>query len=261
MIKTGTYLDLLLFLVMVATTYYYFSKTKDPEWKPFIRHIPALDAIKEGVGKSVEENKPVHFAMGASGGQLYSTLVSMTLTALAFLRYLAIMCAEYGARLIVHMPYQTESIPIIEGTVREAYAFAGKPELYRREDLRYYGYGSLTWTQGVTASYAEEDVGLNLSVGIFYSDCPISLEMAHIMGGMNIGGTGRWIMVYAFAMMCDYVFLGEEIYAAAAQISKDPIMLTGILIEEVGKFFTYIMLFLGLVLNAVGVNVDVLFSL
>jgi hypothetical protein len=39
-------------------------------------------------------------------------------------------------------------------------------------------------------------------------------------------------MVYAFAMMCDYVFLGEEIYAAAAQISEDPAMLSGILIKR-----------------------------
>jgi hypothetical protein len=153
-IKTGTYLDLLLLIVMIAASYYYYEKTKDPNWKPFIRHIPALDAISEGVGKSVEEDKPVHFAMGASGGQLYSNLVSMTLTALAFLRHITGLCAEYGARLIVHMPYQTESIPIIEGTAREGFAFAGKPEMYRRDDMRYYGRGALTWTQGVTMSYA-----------------------------------------------------------------------------------------------------------
>ena len=260
-VKTGTYLDLLLMIVMVAATYYYYEKTKDPNWKPFIRHIPALDAIREGVGKSVEEDKPVHFAMGASGGQLYSTLVSMTLTALAFLRYITAICAEYGARLIVHLPSQTESIPLIEGTAREGFGFAGKPEMYRRDDMRYYGRGALTWTQGVTASYAEEGVGLNLSIGIFYSDCPISLEMAHIMGGMNVGGTGRWIMVYAFAMMCDYVFLGEEIYAAAAQVSEDPIMISGILIEEVGKFFVYILLIVGTLLAAVGLDVATLLSL
>ena len=261
MIRTGTYMDLLLLLIMTGASYYYYEKTKDPNWKPFLRDIPALGAITEGVGKSVEENKPVHYAMGASGGQLYSTLVSMTLVALAFLRYITQQCAELGARLIVHMPYQTESIPIIEGTVIDGFKAAGKPDLYRRDDMRYYGRGALSWTQGVTASYAEEGVGLNLSIGIFYSDCPISLEMAHIMGGMNVGGTGRWIMVYAFAMMCDYVFLGEEIYAAAAQVSKDPLMLSGILIEEIGKYFVYLMLGLGLLAGLVGLNVGALLSL
>jgi len=245
---------MILLALMIASSYYYWALTTDPEWKPFIRHIAALDAIKEGVGKSVEEDKPVHFAMGASGGQMYSTLVSMTLTALAFLRYVSGLCANYGARLIVHMPYQTESIPMIEGTCRDGYLAAGAPEMYRRDDMRYYGRGALSWTQGVTASYAEEGVGLNLSVGIFYSDCPISLEMAHIMGGMNVGGTGRWIMVYAFAMMCDYVFLGEEIYAAAAQVSENKMMLSGILIEEIGKFAILGMLVIGVILEFVGLN-------
>jgi hypothetical protein len=68
-------------------------------------------------------------------------------------------------------------------------------------------------------------------------------------------------MVYAFAMMCDYVFLGEEIYAAAAQISEDPAMLSGILIEEVGKFFVYILLIIGTLLAAVGLDVASLLSL
>jgi len=48
MIKTGTYLDLLLMIVMIAATYYYYEKTKDPNWKPFIRHIPALDGFQLG---------------------------------------------------------------------------------------------------------------------------------------------------------------------------------------------------------------------
>jgi hypothetical protein len=68
-------------------------------------------------------------------------------------------------------------------------------------------------------------------------------------------------MVYAFAMMCDYVFLGEEIYAAAAQVSKDPLMLSGILIEEIGKYFVYLMLGLGLLAGLVGLNVGALLSL
>jgi len=62
-------------------------------------------------------------------------------------------------------------------------------------------------------------------------------------------------------MMCDYVFLGEEIYAAAAQVSEDPIMISGILIEEVGKFFVYILLIVGTLLAAVGLDVAALLSL
>jgi len=259
-IRTGTYFDLILLLVLLVASWYYMNKALRGEKLPSLRKIPAIDAIDEGVGRSIEEEKPVHYAMGASGGQLYSTLVSMTLTSIAFLRYIAKLCARMGARLIVHMPYQAESIPLIEGTAREGYLEAGKPEMFRVEDLRYYGRGSLTWSQGITSSFAQEGVGLNLEIGIFYSDCPISLEMAKIMGGMNVGGTGRWIMVYAFAMMCDYVFLGEEIYVAGAIVSENPMMLSGVFIEEVGKFFVFLLIAIGLILAAIGLDMGTLFA-
>ena len=254
MIESGSYLDLIFLALMTIFTNYYLKKATDGTLPP-LRTIPAIAAIEEGVGKSIEEDKPVHYAMGASGGQLYSTLVSMTLTAFAFLKFLSSMCARLGARLIVHMPYQTESLPMIEAMARDGYIAEGKEEEFRAEDLRYYGRGALTWTQGVTASYAQEGVGLNLSIGIFYSDCPISLEMAKIMGGMNVGGTGRWIMVYAFAMMCDYVFLGEEIYAAAAIVSQNPTMVAGIWVEELGKFFSIAMSIVGVILALLGLNI------
>ncbi|MCW4048677.1 MAG: hypothetical protein NWE89_02965 [Candidatus Bathyarchaeota archaeon] len=254
MIEPGSWLDLGFLALMAFFTNYYLQKAIEGTL-PQLRTIPAIAAIEEGVGKSIEEDKPVHYAMGASGGQLFSTLVSMTLTAFAFLKFISSTCARLGARLIVHMPYQTESLPMIEGMVREGYSVEGKEEEFRVEDLRYYGRGALTWTQGVTASYAQEGVGLNLSIGIFYSDCPISLEMAKIMGGMNIGGTGRWIMVYAFAMMCDYVFLGEEIYAAAAVVSQNPTMISGIWVEELGKFFSIGITILGVILALVGFNI------
>jgi hypothetical protein len=259
-IRTGTYFDLLFLIVLVIASWYYMNKALRGEKLPSLRKIPAIDAISEGVGRSIETKRPVHYAMGASGGQLYSTLVSMTLTSIAFLKYISKLCARLGSRLIVHMPYQAESIPLIETTAREGYLEEGKPEMFRLEDMRYYGQGSLTWSQGITSSFAQEGVGLNLEIGIFYSDCPISLEMAKIMGGMNVGGTGRWIMVYAFAMMCDYVFLGEEIYAAGAVVSENPLMLSGVVIEEVGKIFVFLLLAIGFILAAIGLDVGAFFA-
>jgi len=67
-------------------------------------------------------------------------------------------------------------------------------------------------------------------------------------------------MVYAFAMMCDYVFLGEEIYAAGAVVSENPLMLSGIVIEEVGKIFVFLLLAIGFILAAIGMDVGAFFA-
>ncbi len=56
-------------------------------------------------------------------------------------------------------------------------------------------------------------------------------------------------------MMCDYVFLGEEIYAAAAIVSQNPTMLSGIFVEELGKFFSIAMSIVGVLLALVGLNI------
>jgi hypothetical protein len=86
--------------------------------------------------------------------------------------------------------------------------------------------------------------------------------MAKIKGGLNVGGTGRWIMCYAFAMMCDYVFLGQEIYAAGAMVSENPLMLAGVFVEEVGKYFSYILIALGFIIATMGVSaVNAFFAL
>lgn len=260
MIRSGTYWDLILLIVMSIATYYYMRRAGRGEKLPTIREIPAVEAIYEGVGRSIELNKPVHFAMGASGGQLYSSLVSMTLAALMLLRHTAMCCARLGARLIVHVPGQTESIPLVEGIVRDAYLEEGKPELFRREDLRYYGYSSTSFTQAISDSYASEGVGLNVCVGIWYTDCVMPLGAAAHYGAMNVGGTARWIMAYAFAMMTDYLFLASELYAAGAKVSGNPYMIASVASEDIGKYFTILIIIIGVILMTLGVNMASIFA-
>ncbi len=245
----------MLLLLMIAAVYYYMDKALKGETLPRIRTIPAVDAIYEGVGRSIEMERPVHFAMGASGGQLHTSLVSMTLAALMILRHTVKLCARLGSRLIIHIPGQTEAIPLVEGIARDAYLEEGKPEMLRREDLRYHGYSSTSFTQAVAGSYARDGVGLNVMVGIWYTDCVMPLESSKIYGGLNVGGTARWIMAYAFAMMTDYLLLGEELYAAGAAVSDNPVMVSGIASEEIGKYFSLVVLFVGLVLMALGLDV------
>jgi hypothetical protein len=255
MVKSGTIWDFILLLLMIAAVYFYMDKALKGKELPRIRSIPAVDAIYEGVGRSIEMEKPVHFSMGASGGALHTSLVSMTLAALMILRHTVKLCARLGSRLIIHIPGQTEAIPLVEGIARDAYIEEGKPEMLRREDLRYHGYSSTSFTQAVAGSFARDGVGLNVMVGIWYTDCVMPLESSKIYGGLNVGGTARWIMAYAFAMMTDYLLLGEELYAAGAAVSDNPVMVSGIASEEIGKYFSLVVLVVGLVLMALGVDV------
>jgi len=60
--------------------------------------------------------------------------------------------------------------------------------------------------------------------------------------------------MYVFALTCDYMFIGEEIYAAGAKVADNPYMTASIAAEEILKYVVYGIQILLLLLAVVGVN-------
>ena len=248
--------EFLWLVMMIVTVWYYLRRAQQNKPMPSIRQMPAVAAIEEGVGRSLEMGKPVHFTMGSDGAPLTGSGVSTTIAALGVLRYAARACARLGPRLIVHLPSQAYSIPLLEGVVREAYLEAGKPELFQRGDMHYYGYLTAAFTPGVYESYVRDGVGLLIHAGsIITYEFPL-LEAATIMGAMTIGGTPRWTATYLFALACDYMFIGEELLAAGAQITGNKFLISGLASEELWKFLALALIGVGVVLTLAGVNFE-----
>ena len=258
----GTLLDALLLLVMLGSSLFYMNKASGGEKIPEIRQIPAVAAIEEGVGRSLELDKPIHFGMSGTGGRLYDAQAANNVAAFMLLLYVAKLSARYGAKLIVHMPGYTESIAVIQGLVRQAYFEEGVPEMLdSNADLRYYGRTTTTLSQSIAISYARDGVGLNVLVGKWSSDCVAPLESSIREGGFNVGGTGTWIMTYAFAMMSDYTLIGQELFAAAAKVSGNEQMISSVIAEDIGKAFMIVITVVGVILAALGVDVASLFAM
>jgi len=66
--------------------------------------------------------------------------------------------------------------------------------------------------------------------------------------------------MYIFALTCDYIFIGEEIYAAGAKVTDNPYMIASIAAEENLKYIFLAILIVGLLLSVVGVNIPAIFS-
>jgi hypothetical protein len=247
--------EFLWLLLMFASVYLYLKKAERGEELPHIRIIPATLAIEEGVGRSLEMGRPVHYSMGSDGGPIMNSSMSTTIASLALLRYTTKLAAQYGTRMIVHLPSQGESIPLIEGVVREAYLEAGKPDAFQRGDLHYYGWLTAAFTPGVYESFSRDGVGLFMHCGhIITFSFPV-LEAAKIHGAITIGGTPRWTASYMFAMACDQMFIGEDLLAAGAQVSENKILLSGLASEEIWKFVSIALIIGGSLLQAVGIDI------
>ena len=229
---------------------------------PGIRTIAALEAIKEGVGRAVEIRKPVHFSFGASGAAVTGVAVAETIAGVGVLSYASSLCAKLSARLILHLPNQPQSIPLLQGAVDAAYMKAGKPEDFNRaRDMRFYGYGSMVFASGQAYAMMTEGVALNVVVGQQTTLIFPVMEAARIQGAINVGGTARWTAMYVFALTCDYLFIGEEIYAAGAKVADDPYMTASIAAEEIIKYVMFVIMIVTLILRAVGVDIVSIYKL
>jgi hypothetical protein len=252
-LRVGRYWDLGFFIFMMASCLYYLDRVSKGAPLPRIRAIAAIEAIREGVGRAVEIRKPVHFSFGSSGVSLTGTYTGETLAGLGVLGYTAGLCAELGARFIFHMPAVPAAIPLLQGTVLEAYAKEGKlDEFDEKRDLRYYGGGMMVYTAAMAQSFMQEGVAMKIMMGSQPTCMYVALEAARLQGAIVIGGTSRWTAMYSFILTCDYVFIGEEVFAAGAKVTGNPYMISSLASEELAKYFALALLFIGTLIMLTG---------
>ncbi|NVM23283.1 MAG: hypothetical protein HWN68_16055 [Desulfobacterales bacterium] len=212
---------------------------------PSIRRLPALDAIKEGVGRAVEMGRPVHHSMGQ--GQLTRN-AEQTLVSASVLEYVAGLTASLGADLIVTVRHP-EVLPVAQEIVRESYLGAGKPEAYETKMVRYLSSTQWSYVAGVMGIMQREKVAANILIGAFFADCILFAEAGSRVGAIQIGGTAGFGGNLAFlAVCCDYCLYGEEIYAARAYLTKDVFQIGGIRAQDICKLLMTGLIIVGLLL-------------
>jgi hypothetical protein len=72
------------------------------------------------------------------------------------------------------------------------------------------------------------------------------------IGAIQLAGTARGYQIPFFAVVCDYLLIAEEIYAAGAYLSKDPVQVGSIRGQDLGKIVALILMFVGIVIYAFG---------
>ena len=98
----------------------------------------------------------------------------------------------------------------------------------------------------------EEKPGLIIFVGYFLADTIVTGETGARVGAIKIGGTLGAIPF--LAMMCDYLMIGEEMFAASALITKDPFITGTIASQDWIKVAATAVMSIGVILYAVGIK-------
>jgi len=82
----------------------------------------------------------------------------------------------------------------------------------------------------------------------------ILAEAGNIAGAIQISGTDRVDQLPFFITACDYTLIGEELYAASAYLSKEPLQLGALKAQDWSKVAIMVFLILGAITVSFGIS-------
>lgn len=212
----------------------------------FIRRIAGLQSIDEAVGRCTEMGKPVLYIPG-----IYDMDDIQTISSMSILSHIARKTAEYETPLFVPCTRSLVMSTAYEVT-REAYIQAGKADSFQGDNIRYLTDDQFGYVAGVDGIMMRDRPAANFYLGVFFAESLILAETGHSIGSIQVAGTASVHQIPFFVAACDYTLIGEELFAASAYLSRDPMQLGSIKGQDMTKFIMMIVLFAGILVASFG---------
>jgi hypothetical protein len=137
-------------------------------------------------------------------------------------------------------------------TVKEAYLDAGRPDAFNAEHINYLTDDQFGYAAGVDGMMLRAKPGAIFYMGTFYAESLILAETGHSTGAIQIAGTAMPSQLPFFVTACDYTLIGEELFAASAYLSREPLLLGSLKGQDIGKAIILIILIIGMILVSLG---------
>ncbi len=214
----------------------------------FVRRIPGLEAVDEAIGRATEMGRSILYSLGLGRVDEVPTIASMTI-----LGQVARRTADYETPLRV--PCRDPIVMnVVREVVRTAYLDEGRPDVYNEENVFFLTESQFAYAAGVDGIMVREKPAAVFLQGQFFAESLILAETGNSIGAIQIAGTDSEHQLPFFIAACDYTLIGEELYAASAYLSKEPMLLGSLRGQDWGKLFIFGIIVLGVVLELAGVN-------
>jgi hypothetical protein len=214
--------------------------------KLYIRKIAGLNAISEAVGRATEMGRKIMYIPG-----ILSLSEIQTIASLSILEHIAKLTAVYGTD--IEVPNKDPLVfSAARETVKQAYLEAGKPDQFKEDMVTYITYDQFAYAASITAKMVREKPATNFFIGSFFAESLILAETGQAAGAIQVAGTADIPQLPFFVTTCDYTLLGEELYAASAYLSREPVLLGSIKAQDIAKVALMAVMGLGIVLLAFG---------
>jgi hypothetical protein len=233
--RTNVLVSFLIYAVILFWFIYHARKGKEL----FIRKLPGLDALEEAVGRATEMGKPILYVPGLSTIDDIATIASLNI-----LSRVAKKTAEYNTTLLV--PNRSPVVYVVaREIVKEAYTDAGRPDAFNPDNVYFLTENQWAYTAAVCGTMVREKPATNLFLGYFWAESLVLAETGAATGAIQIAGTDSVFQLPFFITACDYTLIGEELYAASAYLSREPLLIGSLKGQDWGK-----MIILGILIAA-----------
>lgn len=235
--QTNVLVTSLLFTFIVLVTIYIARRKTF-----YIRPIAGLRAVDDAIGRATEMGRPILYVAGLTGIGDISTIAAMLI-----LGHLARKTAAYETPILV--PCQDPLVMAIQREiVHEAYLEAGKPDAYNPDNIFFVTDSQFGYVAAVDGIMMRQKPAANFFMGYFFAESLILAETGSQTGAIQIAGTDADTQLPFFVTSCDYTLMGEELYAAGAYLSRDPILLAQLKGQDLGKIVIFAMMVIGVIL-------------
>ena len=192
--------------------------------------------------------RSILYVLGIGPVDNVATIASMTI-----LGQVARRTADYETPLRVPC-----NDPIVLNVVREivktSYLDVGRPDVYQEENIFFLSGEQFAYAAGVDGMMLREKPAAVFLQGTFYAESLLMAETGNSIGAIQIAGTDSEHQLPFFIAACDYTLIGEELYAATAYLSKDPMFLGSLKGQDWGKVVIFAAIVVGVILELFGVN-------
>src|SRR3990172_1107062 len=212
----------------------------------FLRRIAGLDAVEEAVGRATEMGKPILYLTGSDGMDSLSTIAATVI-----LGEVAKKVARYDTTLKV--PHRDPVVmAVCQEIVKEAYLAMGRPDAYKEDSNFFITLDQFSYTAAVDGIMLRERPAAILYMGFYYAESLLLAETGAGTGAIQIAGTDSDTQLPFFVTTCDYTLIGEELYAASAYLSREPVLVGTLRGQDQGKAFLLISMVIGTILATIG---------
>ncbi|MBN2382918.1 hypothetical protein JXQ70_08555 [bacterium] len=252
-IPKGSWFDVhrinaLIFLVVFSFLILFYINQARHGKELFIRKVSGLDSVAEAVGRATEMGRKILYIPGIADISEIQTVAGLSI-----LGHIAKTAVEYASRILVpNMDPLTYAAS--REIVKEAYLTAGRPEAFHEEDVYFITSEQFAYTASVSGMMVREKPAANFFIGWFKAESLMLAETGQSTGAIQIAGTAELDQLPFFVATCDYTLIGEELYAASAYLTHQPLLLGSIKGQDIAKAFLIGIIVIGLLTSFFNVH-------